>query len=680
MMVNEKETSELTYESQLDEGFLNPNSTIDTYNKIKPVPTPDKVAGIDTTNYFLDQVIEADKENKLDTASINSLTSVSRSRETLYDMLDTMAQDSMIAAILGIYCADACEMNSQGQIVWCEAEDAEVKAVVDYMLDSINVDKHAYGWVYSLMKYGDLYLRLYRESDYYGTDIFKAAPQQALNEATSKQRIDEALRLKYYSKNDRYAEYVASARNPSEMFDLQRFGKTAGYIKANITHRDFNVNNPVASTNYLYNFKSNDIEIYGATEFVHAILEDTSSRGVEEVSIFTDLGDGKQTVSKYEVRRGKSILYDSYKIWRELSLLENAVLLNRLTKSALVRTISVDVTDMSKDDIPKMLGRVKQMVEQKSALSLNNSLVEYTNPGAMDNIIYIPVHDGKGAISVGSIGGDGGVNLGDLVDLDYWRSKLAGAFAIPKQFIGDTNDSGGFDGGTSLSLLSSRYAKSVKRIQNAFIQGITDAINLMLYDRGLKSYINKFTIRMQAPATKEEKDRRETLQTDISNIESIMNMVKEYIEAPAAQIRVLKSLLSNANVSTDVLGALQAEADRLEAEAEEKQIEEGAAQAADDAVDEFNDAEPVVEPEMPEPAPEPDDNLDDYNFDMDSDVESTDEAPVNDEEDLPSFEAISAEQEEFQHNENAELLMETDDSDLPSFEEQKINFNEVDID
>ena len=63
---------------------------------------------------------------------------------------------------------------------------------------------------------------------------------------------------------------------------------------------------------------------------------------------------------------------------------------------------------------------------------------------------------------------------------------------------------------------------------------------------------------MQAPATKEEKDRRETLQTDISNIESIMNMVKEYIEAPAVQIRVLKSLLSNANVSTDVLGALQA--------------------------------------------------------------------------------------------------------------------------
>ena len=50
MMVNEKETSELTYESQLDEGFLNPNSTIDTYNKIKPVPTPDKVAGIDTKN------------------------------------------------------------------------------------------------------------------------------------------------------------------------------------------------------------------------------------------------------------------------------------------------------------------------------------------------------------------------------------------------------------------------------------------------------------------------------------------------------------------------------------------------------------------------------------------------------------------------------------------------------
>ena len=101
MMVNEKETSELTYESQLDEGFLSPNSTIDTYNKIKPVPIPDKVTGIDTTNYFLDQVIEADKENKLDTASINSLTSVSRSRATLYDMiikpsLDLFYDDTLI--------------------------------------------------------------------------------------------------------------------------------------------------------------------------------------------------------------------------------------------------------------------------------------------------------------------------------------------------------------------------------------------------------------------------------------------------------------------------------------------------------------------------------------------------------------------------------------------------------
>ena len=65
---------------------------------------------------------------------------------------------------------------------------------------------------------------------------------------------------------------------------------------------------------------------------------------------------------------------------------------------------------------------------------------------------------------------------------------------------------------------------------------------------------------------------------------------------------------------------------------------------------------------------------------MGSDVESADETPINDEEDLPSFEAISAEQEDFQHDENAELLMETDDSDLPSFEEQNINFNEVDID
>ena len=56
---------------------------------------------------------------------------------------------------------------------------------------------------------------------------------------------------------------------------------------------------------------------------------------------------------------------------------------------------------------------------------------------------------------------------------------------VPKQYFSQTGDSTGFNGGTSLSLISARYAKMVKRIQNIICQMVTDAINIILIDKGL---------------------------------------------------------------------------------------------------------------------------------------------------------------------------------------------------
>ena len=235
-------------------------------------------------------------------------------------------------------------------------------------------------------------------------------------------------------------------------------------------------------------------------------------------------------------------------------------MLNRITKSSIIRTIQIEVGDMEKNDVQKLLHRVKQMVEQKSSLNKNLSYENYTNPGPVENVIYIPTHDGKGALTTGQIGGD--VNVGDLVDLDYFKNKLYGSLGIPKQYLGDTDDATGFNGGTALSLTSSRYAKTVKRIQNSIIQALTDAINLMLLDKGLTTYINEFTLKMQSPTTQEEKDRKENLASSISNIREIMGLV-DGIEDEVTKLNILKSLLSNTISDFNVISAIQDEIDRL---------------------------------------------------------------------------------------------------------------------
>ena len=544
-------------------------NNIDYKNKAIPTPNPPKVNDIDLDGTLYQNIIEASENSTIDLSNINNFTAVSQSRDDVYNMLDIMAEDPMIATALSIYASDACEPSDSGRIVWAESEDEKVLGMVEYILDQFNIDKNAYGWVYSLVKYGDLYLRLLRDSEY-NLGVFNKYKKQA-------DQLNEDITIKAFKKGDHYANYLEKQANPAEVFDLQKYGKTVGYIKTNIVSKTNNGTGD-AVTNYnpffQYNFDQGDIDIYPATDYVHACLEDNTTRNTEEVKISNTTDDEEAESYTYSVKRGQSLLYSLFRIWRELSLLENAVLLNRITKSSIIRFVNVEVGDMEKSDVRALLQRIKSMMEQKAAINKNGGTYEdYTNPGPVENTLYIPTHDGKGVISTGEMGGQ--VNNDDLNDVNYFRTKVFAGLGIPKQYMGFTEDSTGFNGGTSLALISSQYAKTIKRIQNAFIQAITDAVNLILLDRGLTKYINAFTIKMQSPTTQEEKDRKENLSNTINTISNIMGLLTD-VENPITKLNILKSLLSSAITDVDVITALQDEIDKLEAEANgEATTEEG---------------------------------------------------------------------------------------------------------
>jgi hypothetical protein len=110
--------------------------------------------------------------------------------------------------------------------------------------------------------------------------------------------------------------------DPGTMFELTRFGKTYGYIETPnlILNEDLSSNpllgNEVTGSAFNYRLKSNDVTIYQADDFVHAYLDDNYSRFPEQVELFKDdkaMEEGKNS-HIYNVRRGKSLLFDSYKI------------------------------------------------------------------------------------------------------------------------------------------------------------------------------------------------------------------------------------------------------------------------------------------------------------------------------------------------------------------------------
>ena len=539
----------------------------DEYNKkTKAIPKQQASFGIDTSESLFDNIIKAGIASKLDITELESFSQVSQNRNQIYDLLDTMSEDSTIAAVLETYAEDATEYGDNGKIVWVESSDSDVSNYVTYLLDTMNIDKNIYKWVHSLCKYGDVYLRLYRESEYkdpiFQTDEEVYDSNKGI-QSKEKTPLNEEVKVKAYKNDDKYVHYLEMIPNPAEVFELTKFGKTYGYIKADVSTQK-KVDN-LQTQYYQYKFKKKDVEIYDAKSFVHACLEDNTTRTPEEVDIFiddqTDINSDAHTSYSYTVKRGQSLLYNVFKIWRELMLLENSILLNRISKSSIVRVIGVEVGDMPKENVAQHLLGIKQLVEQKAAFNEGKSMSEYTNPGPIENNIYVPTKNGVGALSTQQIGGD--VDVKSLADLDYFKNKFFGALRVPKQYFGDTDDAAGCSGGESLSLISSRYAKMVKRIQNTILQALTDAINLMLLDKGLNTYINKFTLHMQTPTTSEEKDRRENVTSKIAVVSDIMNLLSD-IDDVASKLKILKSLLANVVTDSEIIDILQEEIDKLE--------------------------------------------------------------------------------------------------------------------
>jgi hypothetical protein len=241
---------------------------------------------------------------------------------------------------------------------------------------------------------------------------------------------------------------------------------------------------------------------------------------------------------------------------------------------------------MPKEQVQQTLRRVKDMLEQKSALNVGSSMSEYNNPGPMENNIYFATHGGQGNITIEAVGGD--VEVKNLADLDWWNNKFYAAYGIPKQFFGHTDDGAGFNGGQSLSIISSIYAKGVKRVQNALIQAITDAINLFLLNKGLKSYLNNFTLKMKAPVTQEEIDYRAEFTNKINAISSLQGLFTD-VEDKVRRLRILKALIAPLNYGDEI---------NAEIDAEIAALEDAAAKEAEEA--ELENTEDTMTEEMPE--------------------------------------------------------------------------------
>lgn len=465
--------------------------------RIKPNPnTGDDGDGI------IDEVTGAleDGSHLLDIAGLNEFRTIADDRENQYKIFDEMAHDSIIASALEMYADDSTQYSEKGEIIWAESEDSDVAAFANQLIEELNLNKVAWSHIYSLVKYGDLYLETFSDLD---------ETEREIDGSTS------VMVEKEGSKLDRYIEMVP---NPAEIFDLQEKGKVAGFIRT--PKRDQGTENYFTSNRF---YQTQKTLLLRPDKFIHIPLSTNTDRYPEYFKLVVD-GKDDEEGKEYRIVRGKSILHDIFKIYKECRLMEDAILLNRVTRSSIIRIMQVEIGDMPKTEVREKLKRIKQMVEQKNFMDKNDGKFQsMAAPGPIDNVIYVPTRHGNGSITASNVGGD--VDVKSIVDLDYFKNKLFGGLKIPKQFLGDDMEGSGLSAGTSLTKLDARYARTVKRIQNAYIEGITNLINMFAHDAGLIDHIGNFTVKMVSPSTIEDQERNETKENNVNMTSSIMELI-----------------------------------------------------------------------------------------------------------------------------------------------------------
>jgi hypothetical protein len=87
-------------------------------NQAKPVVLDSTTKlDIDTNKVLIDNIIEAGLQSKLDIGALDKFTSISNARDQVYQLIDTMCNDSAVSAIVRTYTDDVCELADNGHIV-----------------------------------------------------------------------------------------------------------------------------------------------------------------------------------------------------------------------------------------------------------------------------------------------------------------------------------------------------------------------------------------------------------------------------------------------------------------------------------------------------------------------------------------------------------------------------------
>jgi len=257
---------------------------------------------------------------------------------------------------------------------------------------------------------------------------------------------------------------------------------------------------------------------------------------------------------------GSSVLEGARRIWRQLILIEDAMLVYRVIRAPERRVFYIDVGNVPPEEISNYLEQAQTSLKRNEVVDRNTGKVDLRfNPMAVDQDYFLPVRGGESGTRIDTLAG--GQNTAAIEDVQYIQKKLFAALKIPKAYLGYDEETGAK---ATLAQEDIRFSRSIQRIQKTVLAELNKLAMIHLYAHGYEGDdLMDFTLKLSNPSSIAQQQKLELISTkfDIAS------------KAP-------EGLVSRRWIRKNILELTDQEIESLKEEREDDKLEDAAVEAS----------------------------------------------------------------------------------------------------
>jgi len=323
--------------------------------------------------------------------------------------------------------------NDLGDVLRINSDDENIKKILyNLFYDVLNIEFNLWAWIRGMNKYGDYYLNLDIEE---GIGIVNVSPISA------------------------YEVEREEGFNPDNPYEVRFKMTTMGG----------------GATGFNYQKSSNDIQNY------------IPFYKIAHFRLFSDTNF---------LPYGRSLLEPARKTWKQLTLMEDAMLIHRIMRAPEKRVFKIDVGNIPPNEVDQ---HVRNIIDQmKKVPYVDEATGDYNLKFNIQNMLedyYLPVRGGQSGTQIDTLGG---MEFTGIEDINYLKNRMMAALKVPKAFIGYEE---GVEGKATLAQQDIRFARSIERVQKIVLSELTKIAIIHLYAQGYENEaLSNFYLELTPPS------------------------------------------------------------------------------------------------------------------------------------------------------------------------------------